>query len=128
MSPLASVGVMAAGSGATSSKYVSRREIPLFIEENCTQCMDCITVCPDTALPNTAQDISTVLSTAIQHYVSDVHARGALLEKVPHIEAVCRERMLGMMNEKEECEWLDKDLAGVLDFIKQLVQGCYKPA
>ena len=52
----ASVGVMAAGTGATASKYVARRETPLYIPENCTQCMECITACPDTALPNTAQE------------------------------------------------------------------------
>ena len=92
---------MAAGSGATSSKYVSRREIPLFIEENCTQCMDCITVCPDTALPNTAQDISTVLQTAIQYYVSDGNAKQALLAKVPDIETACRKKMLELSKDKQ---------------------------
>ena len=61
---LASVGVMGAGIGATQSKYVARRETPVYIAENCTQCMECITACPDTALPNTAQDLSTVLVTA----------------------------------------------------------------
>ena len=45
-SPLAALGVMAAGSGDTASKYVARRETPLFIAENCTQCMECISVCP----------------------------------------------------------------------------------
>ena len=53
----ASVGVMAAGSGDTASKYVARRETPLYIPENCTQCMECIAVCPDTALPNCSQDL-----------------------------------------------------------------------
>src|SRR6185312_7556676 len=72
---LASVGVMAAGSGATQSKYVARRETPVYIAENCTQCMECITACPDTALPNTAQDVSTVLKTAINNYVSDAGDR-----------------------------------------------------
>ena len=60
-SPLASLGVMAAGSGDTASKYVARRETPLYIPENCTQCMECIAVCPDTALPNCSQDIDTIL-------------------------------------------------------------------
>jgi pyruvate-ferredoxin/flavodoxin oxidoreductase len=90
----ASVGVMAAASGVDSSKYVARREIPLFIEENCTQCMECITICPDTALPNTAQDISTVLTTAIAGYVSDDAAKKALLAQVPALEEKCRTRML----------------------------------
>ncbi|MFQ5640674.1 MAG: 2-oxoacid:acceptor oxidoreductase family protein, partial [bacterium] len=101
-SPLASVGMVGAGTGADASKYVARREIPVLIEENCTQCMDCITVCPDTALPNTAQDISTILSTAISNYVTDTHARAALLIKVPEIEAGCREKMLELAPDKQD--------------------------
>ncbi len=65
------VGVMGAGSGATQSKYVARRETPVYIAENCTQCMECITACPDTALPNTAQEVATVLKTAVNNYVTD---------------------------------------------------------
>ena len=68
---LASLGVMGAGTGATQSKYVARRETPVYIAENCTQCMECITACPDTALPNTAQDVATVLKTAANYYVTD---------------------------------------------------------
>ena len=48
-SALSSVGVMAAASGDTASKYVARRETPMYIPENCTQCMECIAICPDTA-------------------------------------------------------------------------------
>ncbi len=101
-SPLASVGIVAAASGATASKYVSRREIPVFIEENCTQCMDCITVCPDTALPNTAQEISTVLTTAIRNYVSEDAARTALLESVPELETNCRARMVELAQDPKD--------------------------
>jgi pyruvate-ferredoxin/flavodoxin oxidoreductase len=100
--PFASVGVMGAGSGVDSSKYVARREIPLFIEENCTQCMDCITVCPDTALPNTAQDIGTVLRTAIAGYVTDDAAKKSLLAAVPAIEKACRTRLLELANAKDD--------------------------
>ena len=60
--PLSAMGVIAAATGDTASKYVARRETPLYIPENCTQCMECISVCPDTALPNTSQDLSTLLS------------------------------------------------------------------
>ena len=69
--PLAAMGMIAAATGDTASKYVARRETPLFIPENCTQCMECISVCPDTALPNTAQDLSTLLRTAVSYYVAD---------------------------------------------------------
>ncbi|MFQ5707843.1 MAG: 2-oxoacid:acceptor oxidoreductase family protein, partial [bacterium] len=124
-SPLASVGVMAAATGASASKYVARREIPLFIEENCTQCMDCITVCPDTALPNTAQDIPMVLSTAISNYVSDANARSALLQRVDEIEKGCRTRMLELATDKED-KTRFKDI--VIEQIKAIQDDAVTPA
>jgi pyruvate-ferredoxin/flavodoxin oxidoreductase len=101
-SPLASVGVMAAGTGATSSKYVARRQIPIYLAENCTQCMDCMVACPDSAMPSTAQDISTVLRTAINNYVNDDNSRSALLEAVPALDQGCRSRMRELVDIKED--------------------------
>src|SRR5260370_32771773 len=92
-SPLASVGVMAAGSGDRASKYVARRETPLYIPENCTQCMECIAVCPDTALPNCSQDLELVLRTAIANYVSDGNERQKMFRSLPEIEKRTRELM-----------------------------------
>src|SRR5580700_483723 len=93
-SPLASVGVMAAGSGDTASKYVARRETPLYIPENCTQCMECISVCPDTALPNTSQDLSTLLTTAVSYYIANPEDRSKLMRALPTIEKEARQRMV----------------------------------
>ncbi len=90
---LASVGVMGAGTGATQSKYVARRETPVFIAENCTQCMACITACPDTALPNMAQEVTTVLKTAVNNYVSDPADRRAFGTEITGIEQRARARM-----------------------------------
>lgn len=101
-SVLSSVGMMAAGTGATSSKYVARRQIPIFIAENCTQCMDCMVACPDSAMPSTAQDISSVLRTAIANYVSDDVSRKALLAYVPELDQGCRARMIELSNIKED--------------------------
>ncbi len=92
-SPLSSLGVMAAGTGDTASKYVARRETPLFIAENCTQCMECITVCPDTALPNCSQDLETVLRTAITNYVTDATERVKMLRLLPEMDKRTRQRM-----------------------------------
>src|SRR5579863_7502371 len=92
-SPLASVGVMAAGSGDTASKYVARRETPLFIPENCTQCMECIAVCPDTALPNCSQELETVLRTAIANYVTDPADRAKMFKSVPEMDKRTRALM-----------------------------------
>jgi pyruvate-ferredoxin/flavodoxin oxidoreductase len=100
-SALASVGVMASATGAASSKYVARRETPVFIAENCTQCMECIAACPDTALPNTAQDVGHVLATAIRHYVVDEPQRAKLLEALPDIETRVRTKMNEAVAAKE---------------------------
>src|SRR6185369_5292400 len=88
-----SLGVMAAGSGDTASKYVARRETPLYIPENCTQCMECIAVCPDTALPNCSQDLETILRTAVSHYVTDSSERHKMLKLMPEIEQRTRDMM-----------------------------------
>ena len=89
----ASLGIMAAGSGDTASKYVARRETPLYIPENCTQCMECIAVCPDTALPNCSQDFDTILRTAILNYVEDASERQKMLNLVPEIDKRTRDLM-----------------------------------
>jgi pyruvate-ferredoxin/flavodoxin oxidoreductase len=92
-SPLASIGVAAAATGDTASKYVARRETPLYIPDNCTQCMECVAVCPDTALPNCAQDLATILEAAASHYVSEPADRGLLLSRIPRIDDEVREFM-----------------------------------
>ena len=90
---LASVGIMGAGTGATQSKYVARRETPVYIAENCTQCMECIAACPDTALPNTAQEVITVLRTAANNYVTDATERRTLVSELVGLEQRARVRM-----------------------------------
>ena len=90
---LASIGVMGAGTGATQSKYVARRETPVFIAENCTQCMACITACPDTALPNMAQEVTTVLKTAVNNYVTAIADRRAFGLEIGGLEQRARVRM-----------------------------------
>ena len=92
-STLASAGVMAAATGDTASKYVARRMTPVFIAENCTQCMDCIASCPDTALPNTAQDLNVVLSTVVRAYVEQPADRAALMAALPGLEQRIRVAM-----------------------------------
>ncbi len=90
---LASLGVMGSGTGATQSKYVARRETPVYIAENCTQCMECITACPDTALPNTSQEVATVLRTAAHYYVTDAAERPKLVAELKGVEERARAKM-----------------------------------
>lgn len=99
-SALASTGVMASATGREMSKFVARRLIPQFNPENCTQCMKCITACPDTALPNTAQEIKTVLKRAIFQYVSDRTQHMTLLNLTEKLETPIREIMMAESKKK----------------------------
>ena len=99
-SALASVGVVGAATGVTASKYVARRQTPVFIAENCTQCMECIAVCPDTAMPNTAQRVETILDTAVRHYVTGVHDRESMLSAIPAMSDKIRSRMSDVVKDK----------------------------
>jgi pyruvate-ferredoxin/flavodoxin oxidoreductase len=98
---------MGAASGATQSKYVARRETPVYIAENCTQCMECITACPDTALPNMAQDVSTVLRTAAVHYVSNPDELKKFLAELKGIEERARARMNDAVKKREKVPFQD---------------------
>ncbi len=103
----ASVGVMGAGTGATQSKYVARRETPVYIAENCTQCMECITACPDTALPNMAQEVGTVLRAAAANYVTDAGERKKLLVELPALEQRARVKMNEAIKAKAKTPFQD---------------------
>ena len=115
-SALSSVGIMGAGTGATQSKYVARRETPVYIAENCTQCMECISACPDTALPNTAQEVNTVLRTAVMNYVRDASDRRTLLAALPALEQRARTKMMESVKAKTKVpfqEIVREEAAGV---------------
>ena len=113
--PLSAMGVIAAATGDTASKYVARRETPLYIPENCTQCMECISVCPDTALPNTSQDLATVLGTAVTRYVSDPVERRKMIDKLPEIEKQTRQRMLAEIKQGTPMQTIIREVTESVD-------------
>ncbi|MCP3991271.1 MAG: oxidoreductase [Actinomycetia bacterium] len=114
-SALASVGMMPAATGATASKYGARRQAPVWIAEKCTLCLDCITACPDTALPSTAQDIDTILRTAANAYVADPDDRRVVLEAIPAIEAIVRAQMTEAIAQKEDTPFVDLVTKAIID-------------
>jgi len=87
---LMATGSMAAGTGAEASKYVARQQKPVWDPDRCTQCMKCIAVCPDTALPNTAQEIATILRTVFKSYLADPDIQAKLLANIEPLETSIR--------------------------------------
>ena len=54
--------------------------------------MECIAVCPDTALPNCSQDLETMLRTAVTNYVTDAGERQKMLRLAAGDRAAARAR------------------------------------
>jgi len=52
---------MPSGSAALKDKGMFRRDVPEFIADLCTGCMECTLVCPDAAIPNTVHEIHDLL-------------------------------------------------------------------
>ena len=57
---------MPAGSAACKDKGLFRRNVPEFVADLCTGCMECALACPDAAIPNSVHDIHDLLLTAIR--------------------------------------------------------------
>jgi pyruvate-ferredoxin/flavodoxin oxidoreductase len=74
--------------------------------------MECIAVCPDTALPNCSQDLDTILYTAVSNYVSDGGERQKMLNLLPEISKQTRERMREAVakNDKTPAQAFIKDV------------------
>jgi pyruvate-ferredoxin/flavodoxin oxidoreductase len=79
--------------------------------------MECIAVCPDTALPNCSQDLETLLRTAVTNYVTDTGERRKMLISLPEIERRTRELMRDAVarNAKTPLPALIREVTTVVD-------------
>src|SRR5262249_43078507 len=63
--------------------------------------------CPDTALPNTSQDIATVLKTAANYYVTDAAERPKLTAELKGVEERARAKMNDAVKKREKVPFKD---------------------
>ena len=82
---------MPSGSAAFKDKGLFRRDVPEFIADLCTGCMECALICPDAAIPNTVHDIRDLLGTAIGQLDIAEAQRQALRDQVPALSDAARE-------------------------------------
>ncbi|MFA5878672.1 MAG: 2-oxoacid:acceptor oxidoreductase family protein [Candidatus Margulisiibacteriota bacterium] len=125
-SAYASTGIMPIATGDQSSKFVARRIIPAYNPKKCTGCLECVTICPDTALPNTAQDISTILEKVVANYVTDAKSKPVLFELIKKAEPEIRSTMLEEVAKKSDDTKLFSEIA--LEKLTALASDDLKPS
>jgi pyruvate-ferredoxin/flavodoxin oxidoreductase len=102
-----------AGSAAWKDKGLFRRDVPEFLADQCTGCMECTLVCPDAAIPNTVHEIHDLLNTGIRQLdVSDAQ-KSALREQVHALSASIRERYRAVKDSVPLHELLAQSIAAL---------------
>jgi len=86
---------MPAGTAAWKDKGLFRRDVPQFVAELCTGCMECTLVCPDAAIPNTVHDIHDLLQTGIRQLDLPDAQRSELQAQVYPLTEAVREKYKG---------------------------------
>jgi pyruvate-ferredoxin/flavodoxin oxidoreductase len=84
---------MPAGTAAWKDKGLFRREVPQFVAELCTGCMECTLVCPDAAIPNTVHEIHELIQAGLQRLDVPDAQRAELQSKVYVLTESVRERL-----------------------------------
>ena len=84
--PFNALAVMPANTGVYRDMTNIRFTHPVWVPENCTACSECFTVCPDSAIPGLAGDISAVFEATIKRVRRSGHEPKHLPRAVRTVE------------------------------------------
>ncbi|MFN8195299.1 MAG: 2-oxoacid:acceptor oxidoreductase family protein [Nocardioidaceae bacterium] len=103
---------MPAGTAGGKDKGLFRRDVPDFLPELCTGCMECTLACPDAAIPNSVHEIHDLVLTAI----NEIDATPAQREEL-------RAQVYGLSDRVRETYRHDKDAPPFHEVLAQAATG-----
>ena len=103
---------MPGGTAAGKDKGLFRRDVPDFLPELCTGCMECTLACPDAAIPNSVHEIHDLLLTAIKE-----------IDATPVQREELRAQVYGLSDRIRETYRHDKETPPFHEIVAQAATG-----
>ena len=100
--PFMGLSLMPAISSVFRDMSGIRFKHPQWIAENCTACGDCYTVCPDTAIPGLANELSQVLDALVRQARQLAKAKDQEISLLPRAVRIMEPKLRALLQQAKE--------------------------